>query len=341
MDNGTHKSVTRVLLVEDHEPFRRFIRTFLAGHQDLDLVDDAADGLTGVQKCIELRPDLVLLDIGLPKLNGIQAARRIRQSVPDCKIVFLTQETSVEIVQEALGLGAAGYVIKAQTGSDLIAAISAARDGRKFVSPTVDGHKHQQGPDSRSFGEHTSLSPSDTTNFKHEVHFYPDNPSFVAGISRFIEQSLKNGKVVLTIVDASQLIEIEETLQSRGVDVLSASERGRFLPINIDNLTAEFMVNGRPDVERLLKACSNLVENVRRKTARNQICVCGACVSALLAQGSLEATMQLERAWDEIGRRYDLELFCCYILSSAQRAQQIEACRQIALLHSQVAQICD
>jgi DNA-binding NarL/FixJ family response regulator len=340
MDIGTYKSVTRVLLVEDHEPFRRFIRTFLGVRHDLDLVDDAPDGLSGVQKCVELRPDLVLLDIGLPRLNGIQAARQIRQLVPGCRIVFLTQETSVEIVQEALSLGATGYVIKAQTASDLIPAITAARDGRKFVSPTVDGHKHQEDPDSRSFSKRSSFCPSDT-NFRHEVHFYPDDSTFVSGISRFIERSLKNGKVVLTIVDASQLIEIVDTLQSRGVDMLSASERDRFLPINIADLTAEFMVNGRPDVERLLKACTNLVENVKRKTARNRICVCGACVSALLAQGSLEATMQLERAWDEIGRRHDLELFCCYILSSAQRAQQIEACRQIASLHSQVAQICD
>src|SRR5262245_7557727 len=126
-DAGT-TLITRVLLVEDHELFRKFVRTTLRERQDLQLAAETADGLDAVAKCVELQPDLVLMDIGLPGLNGIEAARRIRSLAPACKIVFLTQESSPDIVQEALNLGANGYVIKAHAASDLLAAIAAAAE---------------------------------------------------------------------------------------------------------------------------------------------------------------------------------------------------------------------
>jgi len=132
-------SVTRLLLIEDHELFRGYIRTVLEEHPDFRLVSEAVNGLEAVHKCLELQPDMVLMDIGLPGLSGIEAARRIRAIVPACKIVFLTQETSVDVVLEALNLGAAGYVTKFQAASDLIPALIAARDGRRFVSSSVRG----------------------------------------------------------------------------------------------------------------------------------------------------------------------------------------------------------
>lgn len=133
-DDGCSAVSTRVLLVEDHEPFRSFIRAFLAKHKELQIVDEAGDGLDAVDKCVELRPALVLLDIGLPGLNGIEAARRIRHLVPACKIIFLTQEASPEVMHEAFNLGASGYVVKLYAATDLIPAITAACEGRQFAS---------------------------------------------------------------------------------------------------------------------------------------------------------------------------------------------------------------
>src|SRR5277367_1064641 len=114
-------SYARVLVVEDHEPFRRFVGSTLRTRPELRVICDVSDGLAAVQKAEELQPDLIVLDIGLPALNGIEAARRIRKLVPACKILFLSQETSVDIVHEAISLGALGYVVKAQAGSELLA----------------------------------------------------------------------------------------------------------------------------------------------------------------------------------------------------------------------------
>jgi DNA-binding NarL/FixJ family response regulator len=124
----------RILVVEDFAPFWQVIRSTLAKRPDVQVIGEVADGLEGVQKAEVLEPDLVLLDIGLPTLNGIDAARQLRKLAPASKIIFLSQESSCEVVQEALNLGAWGYVVKTRTATDLLAAVDAFLEGRQFVS---------------------------------------------------------------------------------------------------------------------------------------------------------------------------------------------------------------
>ena len=124
----------RVLVVEDFAPFRRFICSTLSKRSDLEIVDEAADGHEAVQKAEEIKPDLILLDIGLPTLNGIAAARQIRKLVPEAKIIFVTQESSEDVVQEALGTGALGYVVKTTVNGNLLAAVEAVLEGNQYVS---------------------------------------------------------------------------------------------------------------------------------------------------------------------------------------------------------------
>jgi DNA-binding NarL/FixJ family response regulator len=127
-------SSMRVLVVEDFAPFWQFIRSRLAERPDVQVIGEVADGLEAVQKAELLEPDLVLLDIGLPTLNGMEAARQIRKLVPASKIIFVSQESSSEVVQEALNLGAWGYVVKTKAATDLLAAVDAFLEGRQFVS---------------------------------------------------------------------------------------------------------------------------------------------------------------------------------------------------------------
>jgi DNA-binding NarL/FixJ family response regulator len=126
----------RVLVVEDFEPFRRFICSTLEKKLELQVVCEAADGLEAVQKAEELQPDLILLDIGLPTLNGIEAARQIRKLAPEAKIIFVSQESSADVVQEALSLGALGYVVKTHAGSELLAAVETVLLEKQFVGST-------------------------------------------------------------------------------------------------------------------------------------------------------------------------------------------------------------
>jgi DNA-binding NarL/FixJ family response regulator len=116
-------SSVRVLVVEDFEPFRRFVCSTLGKRPDLQVICEVSDGLEAVQKAEELQPDLILLDIGLPTLNGIEVARQIRKLSPQSKILFVSQESSADVIEEALSLGAMGFVIKAHAGSELLVAL--------------------------------------------------------------------------------------------------------------------------------------------------------------------------------------------------------------------------
>ena len=132
-------SAIRVLVAEDYVPFQDFIRSTLRQRPDLRIICEVRDGLEAVQRAADLKPDLILLDIGLPKLNGIAVARQIRDLSPRSRIIFVSQESSTDIVQEALSLGTCGYVAKSQAQSDLLAAVDAVLEGRQFVSGGLSG----------------------------------------------------------------------------------------------------------------------------------------------------------------------------------------------------------
>jgi DNA-binding NarL/FixJ family response regulator len=134
-------STVRVLVVEDFVPFRQFICSKLKKITNLHVVGEVSDGSEAVRKAVELKPDLILLDIGLPTLNGIDAARQIRELVPDSRIIFLSQESSPDVVEEAFSMGARGYVVKVRAGSELLAAVESVVAGQRFIGDTsVDGN---------------------------------------------------------------------------------------------------------------------------------------------------------------------------------------------------------
>jgi two-component system NarL family response regulator len=128
--------------VDDFQPFRQFVLSTLQERPDWQVICEVADGLEAVQKARELKPDLILLDIGLPHLSGIEAAKQICQVVPGTKILFLSQNNDADVVRAALSNGAQGYVLKADAGKELLPAIEAVLQGERFVSSGLAGRFH-------------------------------------------------------------------------------------------------------------------------------------------------------------------------------------------------------
>jgi DNA-binding NarL/FixJ family response regulator len=121
------------LVVEDFDNFRQFLCSTLKQGTECEVVGEASDGLQAVLRAQKLQPDLILLDIGLPSLNGIEAARRIRKLSPNSKILFVTQNCSREIAQGALRTGANGYLLKSDA-TELLFAVETVLSGGQFVS---------------------------------------------------------------------------------------------------------------------------------------------------------------------------------------------------------------
>jgi len=144
---GYSRSTVRVLVVDDYVPFRRFVLSELGKRPELQIIGEASDGPEAIQKAAELQPDLIVLDIGLPKLNGIEAGKRIHEVVPGGKILFVTQNNDVDVVRTVLSNGASGYVLKPDAGRELLQAVEAVLQGDRFVSARVN-----QGDGSRFSG---------------------------------------------------------------------------------------------------------------------------------------------------------------------------------------------
>jgi DNA-binding NarL/FixJ family response regulator len=129
----------RVLVVDDFEPWRHFLSSMLLERPELLVVGEASDGLEAVQKAVELKPDLILMDIGLPALNGIEAAEQILKVAPNSKILFVSAYTSSEIAERALDTGASGYVVKSDAAEELAKAVAAVVQGKRYISNSLKG----------------------------------------------------------------------------------------------------------------------------------------------------------------------------------------------------------
>ncbi len=315
----------RVIVVDDYEPFRRFVCSTLGKRRDLQVIGEASDGLEAVRKAQELKPDLIVLDIGLPTLNGIEVARRIRKLCPECRILFLSQESSVDVAQEAFSLGAMGYVVKAYVGRELSAAVEAVCQGRQFVSKGLSSHNSSSTTNAQVLGhlfQQEVLPPGGAKiTHSHEVQFYSDESAFLLGATCFIEAALKAGRPVIVVATESHRTSLLEALLARGVDSAAAIEQGLYFPLDVDEALSAFMVNNLADSVRYLKFVGDLVSSSARaaKAKHGRVAVFGEMAPTLWARGNADAAIQVEQATDELAKTRNVDILCGYVLNSFQR----------------------
>jgi DNA-binding NarL/FixJ family response regulator len=127
----------RFLVADDHEVLRRGLREILECHPGWTVVGEALTGREAVEKAVNLKPEVLILDISMPELNGVETARRVRAAVPECQILILTQHNSPQLAEAALAAGAQGYLLKSDAARDLVTAVESLRQGRPFLTAKV------------------------------------------------------------------------------------------------------------------------------------------------------------------------------------------------------------
>jgi DNA-binding NarL/FixJ family response regulator len=316
---------TRVLLVDDYAPFRHLVRSTLLKQPELEVIGEALDGLEAVQKALELQPDLILLDVGLPSLNGIEAARRIRRIAPRSKILFLSEDRSWSVVAAALRSGASGYVIKSDAASGLLEGIELVLRGELFVSSSLAGHDL-----SELRGAHTAGH--------HEVGFYSDDRRLLEDLTQFAGTALQAGNAVIIIATDAHRNLLVRSLGAFGFDIGAAIEQGRYIALDADETLARFIVNGMPDPVLFNKAFGELIEITTKalKGWRPRIAVFGESVHLLCTQGNAEAAIQMEKLGNQLVDEYDLDILCGYSMSILHGTMDEHIYQRIQAEHSAV-----
>lgn len=335
---------TRVLVVDDYEPWRRFVCSTLQQRPQIQVIGEASDGSEAVRKAQELQPDLILLDIGLPEVNGIQAARQICELVPKARIIFLSAISSQGIAEETLRIGANGYVVKSSARGELLPAVDAVLQGRTFMSAQFGPRLVQSGSDrteSAAGLPNSAARPGAGQAGAHEVAFYSDEISYLDDGADCIGAALKAGNAAVVVATQAHRDGLRARLQADGLNMDAVIEQGRYIAMDAATALGTFMANGLPDSGRFLQRLADVIESVAA-VARAQngeqarVTVFGEGVQLLWAQGKIEGAIQVEKLCNQLVRTHNVDIICAYSPSTVHGGISDQLRQRICSEHSVV-----
>ena len=322
----TNQTIVRILVADDFAPWRHFVSTIAQIETGWHVISEASDGLEAVQKAEELKPDLILLDISLPKLNRIEAARQICKVSPNSKILFVSSYASREIAERALDTGASGYVVKEDAGKELTKAVEAILQGKRYISSRLMGYTSadpENGPD--RFGCREGLAwPSGPALLRkteiihsHEVQFYSHDAGFLESATHFIGAALKNGNAAIVFATKPHRDSLLQGLKAEGVDADAAIQQGAFVSLDAADILSTFMVNGKPDADRFFESFRNLIKSASNaaKAENPRVAILGEGVALLCAEGKREAAIRLEQLGNILVSACNVDILCVYPFS--------------------------
>jgi CheY-like chemotaxis protein len=307
-----------VLVVDDFASFRECVCSILQGTQ-FRAIGQAADGLEAVQKARTCQPDLILLDIGLPNISGLEVARRVRTVAPAAKILFVSVDSDADLVTEALSLGA-GYIHKARIESSLLSAMEAVLRGEQFVRTLLEFTKNRQGLR------------------RHEVQFYSSDSVLLESFGRHLATALESGDAAIVLATKAHREGLVERLKGEGFDVDVAIRQGTYISMDAAETLSTIMMNGVPDRAGFLGGLTGLIASAVKavKKKHPRIAICGECVGLLCALGNRNAAIRLEELGNALLKAHNVDIMCGYPLSSFPDGKDASAFQSICAEHTAV-----
>lgn len=282
----------RVLLVDDHRPFLDAVSSMLSA-RDFDVAGATTDGFHAVEMASRLLPDVIVLDVDMPRLDGYQTARAIRQSgLLTTPIVFLSMHEADDFVGEAFRHGAKGYVLKSRVGRDLVNALDQAAGGRMFA-PSLTSLFHLTGGTGHAMQLHASLD------------------TFVDDVAGFFDLSLQRGDAACIFATESVRDGVADRLQRRG---WTAGSSERLLVIDAVTAVQRIMRDGLPQRESLAEIAAELDQFRLAVTgsASSRLTIFGNAVEVLSEDGNVPAMLALERLWNSVTEDLPFFTLCGY-----------------------------
>ena len=261
----------------------------------------AADGRQALDLARRLKPDVVVLDIAMPDLDGFQTLRLLRRDDAETRVVFLTMHRDDELVAAAINEGAHGYVLKSRGHLDLINAIDHALAGRLFV-PSL-----------------ASLAP--VAGSRHAVQFHANDSRFLDEISQLVGATLRSGEQIVLVTSEATRIGVEQRLQSLNLAMLAAE--GQYVAQDSAQTLLEVMNDGRPDKARLAGLISGL-EQLRlafKQGPQSRLTIVGDMSPSLCLNGEFEAALELEQIWHELTRDLPFFTVCSYPIDCFEHSE--------------------
>ena len=314
----------RILVADDFSPWRRFVSSLILPKiPDWQIVGEVSDGVEAVTKAEELKPDIILMDIGLPRLNGIEAARQISKTAPNSKILFVSAFDSQDVVEEALRTGASGYVVKLDAANELLEAVEAVLQSKQFVGSRLRGDISTEtgNKPASEKSAHDALLASRSvasagTEFArcHEVLFYSYDSVLLESITQFIGAALKFGNAAIVLATRPHGDLVLDELKAQDVDVDALIQKGTFVSLDAADALSTFMINDWPDEDRFLETFKNLIASASNAaTAKHpRVAIFGEAVALLWAEGKRKAAMRLEQLGNDLAITRKVDILCAY-----------------------------
>jgi DNA-binding NarL/FixJ family response regulator len=318
-----------VLVVDDHPTWRERVCLEVQESARWHIVGEASDGLAAVRQAQALEPDLVLLDIGLPVLNGLDAARRIIAGNPTSRILFLSEHRSWHVVEAAFATGARGYLCKTESAGRLLVAMDALMKGVGFVSAGVGGE----------IVEKTLCEDLQPGASRHVAGFYADEASLLDDYGRFAQAALAAGSVFILLADVSRRDRLDARLQECGVAIDRLAREGQYMFIDLAATFSQSMAEGQIDEAEVAEVAAALFSQARRTAPgdRPRLALCGEAAPCLWMRGHVNAAVCIEQLWNKFSRGWTVDSLCAYDADVLPRDDDNrEAFQRICVEHSAV-----